>query len=52
MWIWFNENQARDITNADLILDSSVQALDAVDPDWFISYFKRYYYDKNDPIDW
>ena len=50
MWIWFNENQARDITNAGFDpLIVKVQALDAVDPDWFISYFKRYYYDKNDP---
>jgi len=50
MWVGFNENQVRDIFNTEFDpLIVKVQATDTRDPDWFISYFKRYYYYKNDP---
>ena len=50
MWIWFNENQVRDIFNTEFDpLIVKVQASEAQDSDWFVSYFKRYYYYKDDP---
>lgn len=50
MWIWFNENQVRDIFNDQFDpLIVKVSATNAIDPDWFISYFKWFYYLKDDP---
>lgn len=50
MWVWFNENKVRDIFNTEFDpLIVKVEAQESVDPDWFISYFKRYYYYKDDP---
>lgn len=50
MWVWFNENYVKDIFNTEFDpLIVKVQAMDAKDTDWFVSYFKRYYYYKDDP---
>ncbi len=50
MWVWFNENQVRDIFNTEFDpLIVKVQATDTKDKDWFVSYFKWYYFYKNDP---
>ncbi len=50
MWVWFNENQVRDIFNTEFDpLIVKVQAENPKDSDWFVSYFKRYYYYKDDP---
>jgi len=50
IWVWFNENQVRDIFNSSFDpLIVKVSATNPVDPDWFISYFKRFYYLKDDP---
>ena len=49
-WIWFNENYVQDIFNSDYDpLIVKVTAVGANDPDGFISYYKRYYYYKDDP---
>ena len=48
--VWLNEVAPVDIFNTEydpLII--KVTAEWSLDPDWSISYFKRYYYDKNDP---
>lgn len=50
MGVWFNENHVRDIFNTEFDpLIVKVQAMNPQDKDWFISYFKRYYYYKDDP---
>lgn len=50
MWVWFNENYVKDIFNTEFDpLIVKVQAMDPKDADWFVSYFKRYYYYKDDP---
>lgn len=50
MWIWFQENTVKDIFNTEYDpLLVKVQANNAYDWDWFISYYKRYYYYKDDP---
>ena len=50
IWIWFKENNVKDIFNSDLDpLIVKVMAMNPSDPDWFISYYKRYYYYKDDP---
>lgn len=50
MGIGFQENYVKDIFNSEFEqLMVRVDAQNAVDSDWFISYFKWYYYDKNDP---
>lgn len=50
MWVGFNENQVRDIFNTEFDpLIVKVQATNPVDADGFISYFKWYYYYKDDP---
>ncbi len=50
MWVWFNENQTRDIFNSNFDpLIVKVSATNAIDPDGFISYYKWYYYLKDDP---
>lgn len=47
--IWFNQNSAGDVFNSDSDLTVKVTAQNAKDTDGFISYFKRYYYNKDDP---
>lgn len=50
MWVWFNENHVKDIFNSDFDpLIVKVQATNSTDDDGFVSYFKRYYYYKDDP---
>lgn len=50
MWVWFNENHVKDIFNDDFDpLIVKVSASNIYDPDWNISYLKRYYYYKDDP---
>lgn len=50
LWIGFQENYVKDIFNSEFDqLMVRVDAQNSLDSDWFISYFKRYYYDKNDP---
>jgi len=50
MWVGFNENYVKDIFNTEFDpLIVKVQAMDPKDADWFVSYFKRYYYYKDDP---
>ena len=50
MKVWFQENNIKDIfsTTYDPLMVKLV-AQEAEDPDGFISYFKRYYYYKDDP---
>lgn len=52
-WIWFQVSSAQDVlditANANTSLMVKVTAMSAVDPDWSISYFKRYYYPKDNP---
>jgi len=51
MWIGFHENNVRDIfTTAYDPLMVKVVAMDSYDPDGSISYYKRYYYYKDDPL--
>ncbi len=52
VWIWLNQNNVQDIFNGDTDLTVKVTATNAKDTDWFISYFKRYYYYKDDPSRW
>ena len=48
--VGFSENNAKDIFNDTFDpLIVKVSATNAIDPDWFISYFKWYYYYKDDP---
>lgn len=48
--VGFNENNTKDIFNDTFDpLIVKVQATNSLDPDGFISYFKRYYYYKDDP---
>ncbi len=48
--VGFNENQIRDIFNNDFDpLIVKVSATNTIDSDGFISYFKRFYYLKDDP---
>lgn len=48
--VGFNENQVRDIFNSNFDpLIVKVSATNSIDPDWFISYYKWYYYLKDDP---
>ncbi len=48
--VGFSENNAKDIFNDTFDpLIVKVSATNALDSDWFISYFKRYYYYKDDP---
>ncbi len=50
MWVGFDENYVKDIFNTEFDpLIVKVQAMNPQDPDGFISYFKRYYYYKDDP---
>lgn len=52
IWIWLNQtsqNTVQDIFNSEWDLTVKVTASNARDTDWFISYFKRYYYYKDDP---
>lgn len=50
VWIWFQENTVKDIFNSSSsTLMVKLQALNAKDLDWSISYFKRYYYYKDFP---
>ncbi|HRX64256.1 MAG TPA: hypothetical protein P5060_04080, partial [Candidatus Absconditabacterales bacterium] len=50
MGIGFNENYVKDIFNTEFDpLIVKVNATETIDPDGFISYFKRYYYYKDDP---
>ena len=44
-----NQNTVNDIFNGDTDLTVKVTASNAKDSDWFISYYKRYYYYKDDP---
>ncbi len=49
-WVWFNENHVKDIFNTAFDpLIVKVQATNPEDADGFVSYFKRYYYYKDDP---
>jgi len=53
-WVWIglsqtNQNTVQDIFNGDTDLTVKVIASNAKDADWFISYFKWYYYYKDDP---
>ena len=55
IWIWLGQttqNSIQDIFNGDSDLTVKVTASNAKDSDWFISYFKRYYYYKDDPSRW
>ena len=48
--VWFNENHVKDIFNTAFDpLIVKVQAVNSQDADGFVSYFKRYYYYKDDP---
>jgi len=48
--VWFNESNVKDIFNDTFDpLIVKVSAVNPVDSDWFISYFKWYYYYKDDP---
>lgn len=48
--VGFSENNAKDIFNDTFDpLIVKVSATNPIDPDWFISYFKWYYYYKDDP---
>jgi PKD repeat protein len=48
--VGFNENQVKDIFNSNFDpLIVKVSAVNPIDPDGFISYYKRYYYPKDDP---
>ncbi|HKL44223.1 MAG TPA: PKD domain-containing protein [Candidatus Absconditabacterales bacterium] len=50
MGVGFNENYVKDIFNTEFDpLIVKVQAMNPKDDDGFISYFKRYYYYKDDP---
>ena len=52
VWIGLNQtsqNSVQDIFNGDNDLTVKVTASNARDSDWFISYFKWYYYYKDDP---
>ena len=52
IWIWLNQtsqNSVHDIFNGDTDLTVKVTATNVKDSDWFISYYKRYYYYKDDP---
>ncbi|MCF7834746.1 PKD domain-containing protein [Candidatus Gracilibacteria bacterium] len=50
MGVGFNENSVKDIFNSELDpLIVKVSALNPSDSDGFISYYKRYYYYKDDP---
>jgi len=50
VWIGFQENNVKDIFNSNFDpLMVKVQVQDPEDPDGFISYYKRYYYYKDDP---
>lgn len=50
MGVGFSENNAKDIFNDTFDpLIVKVNAINPVDPDWFISYFKWYFYYKDDP---
>lgn len=50
VWIWFQENNVKDIFNSDLDpLIVKVTAMNPSDADWFVSYYKWYYYYKDDP---
>lgn len=50
IWVWFKENNVKDIFNSDIDpLIVKVTAMNPVDSDWFISYYKWYYYYKDDP---
>ncbi len=50
MGVGFEENTAQDIFNDSFDpLIVKVTAANPIDSDWFISYFKRYYYYKDDP---
>ena len=50
IWVWFKENNVKDIFNSDIDpLIVKVTAMNPIDSDWFISYYKWYYYYKDDP---
>lgn len=50
MWVWFQENNVKDIFNSNLDpLIVKVSVTNPLDPDGFISYYKWYYYYKDDP---
>ncbi len=50
VWVWFKENNVQDIFNSELDpLIVKVMAVNPIDSDWFISYYKWYYYYKDDP---
>ncbi len=50
MGVGFNETQVRDIFNSQFDpLIVKVSATNTLDPDWFISYYKWFYYLKDDP---
>lgn len=55
IWIWLNQisqNNVQDIFNWDTDLTVKVTASNVTDTDWFVSYFKWYYYYKDDPSRW
>jgi len=50
VWVGFKENNVRDIFNSEIDpLIVKVTAMNPVDSDWFVSYYKWYYYYKDDP---
>ncbi len=52
VWIWFQNEQSKVNILSDTKFDPlivKVEAIGANDPDWSISYYTRYYYDKNNP---
>lgn len=52
IWIWLDptsQNTVNDIFNGDTDLTVKVTTSNAKDSDWFISYYKWYYYYKDDP---
>ena len=52
MTIWFNQSTNQNVFNSDADLTVKVTAQNSQDTDWFISYYKRYYYYKDDPSRW
>ncbi len=52
IWVWLQTENTRVNILSDKKFDPlivKVEAIGATDPDWSISYFTRYYYDKNNP---
>lgn len=50
MWVGFNQNKVKDIFQSNFNpLIVRVNAVNPIDKDWYVSFYKRYYYRKDDP---